>query len=82
LRRWILGGVLALSLVGVAAPVVAPAAPATTQPSVVLKSCSAGFTHAVIGGSHKCLRRGQFCALSYKRQYVRYGFRCAAGRLR
>jgi ABC-type multidrug transport system ATPase subunit len=24
--------------------------------------CSSGWTHAIIGGVHKCLRAGQFCA--------------------
>jgi hypothetical protein len=32
--------------------------------------------HARIGGKHKCLQRGQFCARGYKRQYPRYGFHC------
>jgi hypothetical protein len=40
------------------------------------KPCSSGYTHAVIGGAHKCLRRGQFCAHGYDRQYHRYGFHC------
>jgi hypothetical protein len=81
LRRWIVSGTVVLGLLG-AAPVVAPAAPPALRASVVSKSCSAGFRHGVIGGSEKCLRRGQFCASSYKRQYVRYGYRCVAGRLR
>jgi hypothetical protein len=81
LRHWIVCGTVVLGLLG-AAPVVAPAAPPALRTIVVTKSCSAGYKHAVIGGSHKCLRRGQFCASSYKRQYVRYGFRCTAGRLR
>jgi hypothetical protein len=61
-----------------AAPAVAPVfndspvAPATA----VAKTCSAGFKHAVINGSEKCLRRGQFCARAADRQYRRYGFRC------
>jgi hypothetical protein len=56
------------------APVVdgSPVAPA----SAVAKSCSASYTHAVINGSEKCLRRGQFCARAADRQYRRYGFRC------
>ena len=36
-------------------------------------SCSRG-THAVIGGAHKCLSRGQFCAIAWERDYHRYGF--------
>ena len=81
MRCWLVGGIAALGLIG-AAPVVAPAATPDGRPNVVLKSCSAGFTHAIIGGRQKCLRRGEFCAAAYKRQYVRYGFRCVAGRLR
>jgi hypothetical protein len=56
------------------APVVnnSPVAPATA----VAKTCSAGFKHAVVNGSEKCLRRGQFCARAADRQYRRYGFRC------
>lgn len=46
-----------------------PAAPAA-------KTCGSGYTHAVIGGAEKCLRRGEFCAHRYDRQYRRYGFRC------
>ena len=65
-----------------AAALVAPAAtpvthPATAAVSVAAKSCSSGYTHAVIGGSEKCLRRGQFCARRHDNQYRRYGFRCA-----
>jgi hypothetical protein len=81
MRHRIVSGIVVLGLLG-AAPVSAPAAPPASRPSVVFKSCSAGYKHALIGGSEKCLRRAQFCASSYKRQYVRYGFRCTAGRLR
>jgi hypothetical protein len=81
LRRWFVAGVVALGLVGVV-PVVAPAAQLAARTAHVTKSCSAGYTRAVIGGSQKCLRRGQFCAKAYRSQYVRYGYRCVAGRLR
>jgi hypothetical protein len=61
-----------------AVPVVAPVlggSPVT--PSVaVAKTCSAGYKHALISGSHKCLRRGQFCARAKDRTYHRYGFHC------
>ncbi len=43
--------------------------------AVASKSCSRGM-HAVIGGSHKCLARGQFCARGKDRTYHRYGFHC------
>jgi hypothetical protein len=50
--------------------------------AVAAKTCSAGYTHAVIGGQEKCLRRGEYCAARYARQYRRYGYRCVYGRLR
>jgi hypothetical protein len=49
-----------------------PAAPI----AVAAKSCSGSYTHAVIGGAQKCLRRGEFCAHRYASQYRRYGFSC------
>lgn len=32
---------------------------------------------AVIGGRHKCLGSGEYCATRYERQYERYGFECS-----
>jgi hypothetical protein len=32
---------------------------------------------AVIGGAHKCLGAGEYCATRYERQYERYGFVCS-----
>ena len=54
----------------------APSAPAGFSPVIVTRTCSAGYTHAVIGGAEKCLRAGEFCAHRYDRQYRRYGYRC------
>jgi hypothetical protein len=55
-------------------------APAHTAPvkAVAAHSCSSGYKHAVIGGSHKCLRRGQYCAKAYRSTYRRYGYVCGA----
>ncbi|HWH93964.1 MAG TPA: hypothetical protein VNT03_08880 [Baekduia sp.] len=82
MRRRIVALLATAALVGI--PAAAPAA--THQPNapvaVAAKTCGAGYTHAVIGGQHKCLRRGQFCATRYAKQYRRYGFTCTAGRLR
>jgi len=61
----------ALVVAGAPAVTAAPAPVASTA-----KSCSSGYTHAVINGQQKCLRRGQFCTHSADRQYRRYGFRC------
>lgn len=33
---------------------------------------------ATIGGKHKCLGAGEYCATRYERQYERYGFECSA----
>jgi hypothetical protein len=52
------------------------AVPAATPTVAVAKSCSTSFTHAVINGAEKCLRRGQYCAHAADRQYHRYGFSC------
>jgi hypothetical protein len=55
---------------------------AATAPSTIAHKCKTGWRHAIIGGEHKCLRAGQFCAKRYERQYRRYGYTCRAGRLR
>jgi hypothetical protein len=66
-----------LAVGAIAGAPAAAAEPAPTPPlAVSAKTCSAGWKHAVIGGAEKCLRRGQFCARRYKRQYRRHGFRC------
>lgn len=60
-----------------AAPAGAPVRLGTLAPATaVAKTCSGGYAHAVIGGSQKCLRRGQFCARARDREYHRYGFHC------
>jgi hypothetical protein len=68
----------AVSIVG-AVPTVASAVapPGSSAPvAVAAKDCSRGYTHARIGRKHKCLRRGQYCARRYDRQYHRYGYHC------
>ena len=50
--------------------------PLVAVPDAVAKTCSSGYTHAVIGGVQKCLRAGEFCAHRYDSQYRRYGYRC------
>ncbi len=54
----------------------APARSASPTVATAAKTCSAGYKHAVVGGEHKCLRRGQFCARSRHREYHRYGHHC------
>ena len=69
-----------LAALAVAAVVVGAAPAFDTSPltpaDAIAKSCGASYRHAVISGSEKCLRRGQFCARAADGQYRRYGFRC------
>ena len=68
---------LATLVAAFAAGTASPAAPALrSAPAVSAKTCSSGYTHAVIGGEQKCLRAGQLCAHRYDGQYRRYGYRC------
>jgi hypothetical protein len=60
----------------IALPVAASAQRATAPSAVIAKTCSGGYTHAVIGGQHKCLRRGQYCVRGRDREYHKYGFHC------
>jgi hypothetical protein len=60
-----LGGVFAVQAIAEKAPI-----------AIAAHSCSWGYTHAVINGAHKCLRRGQYCAVNADAQYHRYGFHC------
>ena len=71
IRRWLVGSAAALGLLA-AGPIAANAAPATHASIVSCKS-------ATIGGQHKCIARGQFCAVRYASQYRRYGLSCISG---
>lgn len=53
--------------------------PLATTPAAYAKSCSPGWKHAIVGGEHKCLRAGQFCAKQYESTYRRYGYTCKPG---
>jgi len=77
-RKWIVGAVAAL---GVAFAPAATSLADTHRPpaapvAIAAKSC-AGYVKATIGGETKCLRRGQYCAVAYRKQYRRYGFTCS-----
>ena len=75
LKRSLLALAVAASLFG-AAPTAGYVDNLRTPAVAEAHSCSSGYTHAVIGGSHKCLRAGQYCARRYARSYPRYGFSC------
>jgi hypothetical protein len=73
MRKRILAAILAAAISGAGATTTTPA---TAVAAAAAKPCSAGYKHAVIGGQHKCLRRGQFCARSRDAEYHRYGYHC------
>jgi hypothetical protein len=73
-----LAALAAAAAVFAAAPAVTPVFDGSpvAPSSAVAKTCSSGYKHAVINGSQKCLRRGEFCTRGADHQYRRYGFRC------
>jgi hypothetical protein len=78
MNRRIAGLLAALAL---AAAVPAAQATADTHGSQVVaaKKCGKGYKHAVMpDGSHKCLRKGQFCVRkkAWQRVYHQHGFHC------
>ena len=67
---------LATLAVVAAAPIAGSAASGEAGHLTTAKSCGNGYKHAVIGGKHKCLRRGQYCSRSRKSEYPKYGYHC------
>lgn len=63
---------LALLLAAGAVAAVPGVAAGATQAPVAHSAC----TSATIGGQHKCIARGQFCARSHAGDYRRYGLSC------
>lgn len=69
--------VVAVAVTGFGAAAVAPTVDGVAiAPVASAKSCSGSYTHAGLPWGHKCLRRGQFCAIAGDRSYHRYGFHC------
>lgn len=68
MRRRLASSVATLALF---AAVPAAQAPARSAPSAHVACRS-----ATIGGRHKCIARGQYCARSHARDYRRYGLSC------
>jgi hypothetical protein len=73
-------GIVAAMVLAGAAPTGSLAQPVGgSQQALAAKSCSSGYTHAVMpDGAHKCLRAGQYCSHrgGWQRTYHRYGFHC------
>jgi hypothetical protein len=49
---------------------------ASTAQPVARAACTRDVP-ATIGGKHKCIGSGEYCATRYERQYERYGFECS-----
>jgi hypothetical protein len=69
-RRLLAVTVAAVALGWAPVPVADPVEPAAAH------TCSRGSIHAVLPTGHKCLRRGQYCAIRFASAYRRYGFVC------
>ena len=63
---------LALILAAGAVAAVPAASTAHANGPVAVAACKS----ATIGGAHRCIARGQFCARSHARDYRRYGLSC------
>jgi hypothetical protein len=53
------------------------AVPSATRAQPNAKAACSRDVPATIGGAHKCLGAGEYCATRYERQYERYGFVCS-----
>jgi hypothetical protein len=62
-----------MALVALGAPAAQPVLAAQPRAHV---ACTRDVP-ATIGGKHKCLGAGEYCATRYERQYERYGFQCS-----
>jgi hypothetical protein len=52
-------------------------APAGSAAEPAARAACTRDVSATIGGEHKCLGPGEYCATRYERQYERYGFVCS-----
>lgn len=66
-----------MSLIATALATIALAIPASGGAQPVARIACSRDVPATIGGQHKCLGAGEYCATRYERQYERYGFVCS-----
>ena len=71
IRRWGSGWAASLAVAVALGAGMPAAAPARTDPVAVVACVS-----ATIGGHHKCIAAGQYCARRHERDYERYGYKC------
>jgi hypothetical protein len=75
---WLMGESAVRSGIAIAAAVLAIGiAPAGSSAEPVARVACTRDVSATIGGAHKCLGSGEYCATRYERQYERYGFACS-----
>ena len=71
---------VSLAFAGAASAPAAPQVRPTTAPVIALHKCKGTrYVHAIVGGVHKCLGTGQYCAVRYQSTYRRAGFVCKRG---
>ena len=63
--------------IALGAALIALAIPAASTAQPVARIACSRDVSATIGGAHKCLRGGEYCATRYERQYESYGFVCS-----
>ncbi len=66
-----------MSLIATVLATIALAVPASSGAQPVARIACSRDVPAIIGGKHKCLGEGEYCATRYERQYERYGFVCS-----
>jgi hypothetical protein len=55
----------------------AASVPRAAHPTATAATTCTHDVSATIGGKHKCLGVGEYCATRYEHQYERYGFECS-----
>jgi hypothetical protein len=65
------------TLIAAALAATAFAIPAASSGQPTARIACSRDVPATIGGKHKCLGAGEYCATRYERQYERYGFVCS-----
>jgi hypothetical protein len=63
--------------IALAGAMLALALPAASSAQPTARVACSRDVPATIGGAHKCLGPGEYCATRYERQYERYGFICS-----
>lgn len=72
-----LTGLLVITWIASALATITLAVPAVGRAQPVARAACSRDVPVTIGGEHKCLGGGEYCAARYERQYEHYGFVCS-----